>query len=1141
MIIGGLWADVTGAPCNVPPFAGQKLPPNIFIIMDNSGSMSLNAYDEKYYDQNKRYYGYFDPEGTYQYQGGKWVKVSGAPNYSDKWPGNLLNFAVMSRLSVLKKVLVGGKAESRQGNVHTLVCESHASWTKYARIGNKTYTIKVSAGTPSTITISNTPVSSYKNRVDVDANFTRGVLQKLGDKDNDNRWDDDAPRFWLIQFNLDEGGKVVNYYRQNDPVSSLVSAIENTKASTWTPLAEALYETVRYFQQVSPYYYPNDFNRGGQWDPLDIWCRKSFVLLLTDGESTQDLNVPIGDYDGDGCDPRNPRCGPYETNGSHYLDDVALWMHTTDLRSDFSYTQNLTLYGVFVFGHGHGLLQEACKDGGFIDLNGNNRPDLQREWDANGDGLADTYYQAENGEDIERSIMAAILDIMRRATSATAASVISQTQRGEGTLYQAFFQPIYISPSGNTLNWIGELAAYFVDKNGNLREDTDQNERLNDTDFVIKFRIDPATNEVKAQRWVAVNDMPFQLYDEKDIWDLNHLWRAGKVLLNKEPSQRNIKAILPSWQLVDFTTANRPKLAPHLNLSGSVSYIDSFINYIRGADYVGNPNWRSRTYQGNNVWKLGDIVYSTPTFVGKPMERYDLIYDDITYREYYNRYKDRRNIVLVGANDGMLHAFNAGVFDTLQRRVDGRGKTLGDELWAIIPYNLLPHLRWLKEPDYGQCHVYYVDLKPKVTDVKIFNNDAVHPNGWGTIAIVGMRLGGSPTTSVGSELTYRSSYFAIDITNPENPVVLWEFTDEYLGYTISYPSVLKVVQDSIEKWFVVFGSGTNTYPSGYTSTQMARFYVLDLKTGQLLKRFDIPKPTPQTQGAFCGNPISVDVKLDYSVDVIYLPTTYVESQGNSLVEKGALYRIVTNNKTDPNQWNLSMVFRLDVPLTSGAAASMDEYGNLWVFFGSGKYLSEADKGDTRTNYFIGLRDAYWNGGWTSQTDPSYGFTDLLNATNVKVKIDTSGNATVENIPGMSNLSFEAFVDSVNRKYKGWYVELPNGEKSLNFPLVLGGAVFFTTYKTVSDPCAIGGQGWLYVLYYKTGTAHSIASLGTNLQGYAITKVQVEGMPASPAVQIGSREEATAFVQTSTGVVYKLDTELPFSPKSGARIWRPANF
>ena len=1155
--LGEIKAGLQGAPCNIPPFAGLKLPPNIFIIMDNSGSMGEPAYSEVYYNSSKRYYGYFNPDSVYIYQGGKWKSVNSPANYSTTWPGNLLNFAVMSRMSVLKKVLVGGKARSRQGNVHTLECESRDfSRPKYAIIGNKTYTFYVQGGSPSRLTIkrgNSTLISNAQNLVDVDSSFTRGVLQKLGDKDGDQKWDDDAPRFWLFVFNDSEGARLENAYSENDPVENLLSKIQNISPKTWTPLAEALYETVRFFQRRPPYYGPNqgqqNFFTNPNWDPLDVWCRKSFVLLLTDGESTQDMNIPseVGDYDGDGCEPANPnpRCNlsweSQNANGSHYLDDVALWMHVNDLRSDFPNQQNLTLYGIFVFGSGHGLLAEACKDGGFTDLNGNKRPDLQQEWDANGDGVPDTYFQAERGEDIERAVESAILDIMRRATSATSASVISQTQRGEGTLYQAFFQPVYVAPNGNILHWIGELAAYFVDKNGNLREDTDQNGQLNDTDFVIKFRIDPTTNEVRAQRWVAVNDMPLQLWDEKDIWDLRHLWRAGKVLLNKNASERNIKAILPSWQLVDFNTTNRDRLSPHLNVLGSVNYIDSLINYIRGVDYPGNIYWRGRTYETGKVWKLGDIVYSTPTFVGKPMERYDLIYNDVSYREYYNRYKDRRNIILAGANDGMLHAFNAGVFDTLNRRVDGSGRPLGEELWAIIPYNLLPHLKWLKEPEYGTCHVYYVDLKPKVTDAKIFDDDAIHPNGWGTIAIVGMRLGGTPITSIGSGLTYRSSYFAIDITDPVNPAVLWEFTDDGLGYTISYPSVLKVVEDSVEKWFVVFGSGPNSTPLGNTSTQPARFYVVDLKTGQLLRTFAIPKPTPQTIGAFCGNPISVDVKLDYSVDVIYLPTTFVEERGSRHEDKGALYRIITKNKTNPNEWELSMVFMLDAPLTSGAAASMDEYGNLWVFFGSGKFLSAEDRDDMRTNYFIGLKDSYWNGGWTNAARPSHYLADLLNATNIKVKIDTSGNATVENIPGMPNLSFEPFVDSVNRKYKGWYVELRDGEKSLTFPLVLGGAVFFTTYKGVNDPCGFGGVGWLYVLFYKTGTAYSNAPLGTNLQGYAVTKVQLEGMPASPAVQIGSREEATAFVQTSTGEVVQIRTELPFSPKSGARIWRPANF
>src|SRR5947209_17171463 len=62
------------------------------------------------------------------------------------------------------------------------------------------------------------------------------------------------------------------------------------------------------------------------------------------------------------------------------------------------------------------------------------------------------------------------------------------------------------------------------------------------------------------------------------------------------------------------------------------------------------------------VWKLGDIVDSTPTVVGSPKERFDVIYGDTTYTTFITQYKSRRQVAYVGANDGMLHAFNAGFF-----------------------------------------------------------------------------------------------------------------------------------------------------------------------------------------------------------------------------------------------------------------------------------------------------------------------------------------------------------------------------------------------------------------------------------------------------------------------------------------------
>ncbi|MGB9916930.1 MAG: pilus assembly protein [Candidatus Hydrothermia bacterium] len=1175
IIVGALMAQTTEMPCNVPPFLAEKIPPNILVIMDNSGSMGEMAYNEPY-NPNKKYYGYFNPDAVYRYDNNEWVPVDQSANFNTTWPGNLLNWAIMSRFSVLKKVLVGGKATARspRGFAHTLICESRNSWDKYYTYGGSKYRFTVSggsAGSASSIVIRRwtgrnwVQLLSATNKVAIDSTFSRGVIQKLGDKDIDGRWDDDTPRFWLIMFNSrgnnsemgsgsttpvnvsgeHDGGRVESYYQDNNSMSDFVNAIQNAKAETWTPLAECLLETCWYFRQVpTPLFFPNDYGTDRQWDPMEpksVWCRKSFVLFLTDGQATRDrdpvLHQHIGDYDGDGMEPSFYQGVDDPQFSSHYLDDVAFWMHTNDLRPDIPGTQNLTLYGVFVFGYGHDLLKEACKDGGFIDYNGNNRPDLTREWDHNEDGVPDTYFEAQEGEQIEKAIMDAILSILARVSSATAASVVTQTQRGEGTIYQAFFQPTYTTPLGE-IKWLGQLVGYFVDKNGNIREDSNNDLRLTSDDRILKFKTEGI--ETRVERWAATSDdNPLYKVDEVDLWDVNFLWDAGKRLLERSADERIIKAIIKqnnTFALIDFKTNNRSLLSSYME--GSDAFKDSLINYIRGVDY-NNPSWRSRTFEPNKVWKLGDIVYSTPTFVGRPTERYDLIYDDVSYREFYNRKKNRRNIVLVGANDGMLHAFNAGIFDTLERRVDGMGRSLGEELWAVIPMNLLPHLKWLKDQQY--CHVYYVDLKPKVTDVKIFSDDEDHPEGWGTVAIVGMRFGGTPISI--SSGTYRSAFFALDISNPDNPRVLWEFTDPNLGYTISYPSVLKVVDQNGEKWFVVFGSGTTTTPTGHTSNQNAYFYILDLKTGALLRKIQIPYPSNQTQGAFCGNPISVDVKLDYSCDIIYLPVTYIERSGNTNIEKGALYRIVTGNSTNPQAWSLSMAIRLDRPVTSGTAASMDEYGNLWVFFGSGKYFTDQDEIDSRTNYLLGFKDQYWNGGWTSATSPSYALSDLLNATNINVRVDTStGSATVENVQGLpNNLSFEAFVDSVNRRYKGWYVELQSGEKSLNFPLVLGGAVFFTTYKVIDDPCAFGGQGWLYVLYYKTGTASKNAPLGLLQNNYAATKVEVQGMPASPAVHIGSRDEARAVVQTSTGEIISMPVELPWSPKSGARVWRPANF
>jgi len=199
-----------------------------------------------------------------------------------------------------------------------------------------------------------------------------------------------------------------------------------------------------------------------------------------------------------------------------------------------------------------------------------------------------------------------------------------------------------------------------------------------------------------------------------------------------------------------------------------------------GATTVVGSSMRSRQfdYDGDNTvetWRLGDIVYSTPTLVGRPAEAYHLLYRDKSYASFAARYQMRRNVVYAGANDGMVHAFNGGFFDAADKKFynsieepygdadddgtftageyydwdgsSGRSSTtayeLGAEMWAYVPYNLLPHLYWLTDPTYDAgSHIYYVDQKPRIFDARIFPTDTDHPNGWGTVMVIGMRFGG---------------------------------------------------------------------------------------------------------------------------------------------------------------------------------------------------------------------------------------------------------------------------------------------------------------------------------------------------------------------------------------------------------------
>jgi len=195
-------------PCAVPPFLANVVTPNIFILMDNSGSMGEPAYDpDATYDPNRVYYGYFDPFSSYYYSSdNKWHKSPNAPDYNTYWPGNLLNFLTMSRADVLRKVLVGGKAQSRtiQGNFHTLISQGRSDYWRYFNIGGVSYSAHIegqgnnSAQLLSLYRMGNKIIYRARVQVEVDTGTDRGILQRLADRDRDGNWDEGAPRFGFL-------------------------------------------------------------------------------------------------------------------------------------------------------------------------------------------------------------------------------------------------------------------------------------------------------------------------------------------------------------------------------------------------------------------------------------------------------------------------------------------------------------------------------------------------------------------------------------------------------------------------------------------------------------------------------------------------------------------------------------------------------------------------------------------------------------------------------------------------------------------------------------------------------------------------------------------------------------------------------
>ncbi len=1174
---GSLWA-ANDPPCKYPPFLGKSavIPPHIIFVMDYSGSMSWmpypndlrdsRTYNHTYHDtiyfggKKLTYAGQFKPYVYYKYNTDDDYfeevrhRNPGEPPVKESErliDGNFLNFSQnMSRITILKLVLMGDNNYTYStptppdGKIIVKLIKQDRSSCYYFDSRHR-LKITYDGGTKrgdgneanpyigGTVTIEKQVRRGRRWRLEerwvddaraallkdeVDA---RGIFEQFLDKDMDGNTDVDAPSVSIITY---QGSKAAIRVRKSRDINTLENALHLTYAHGATPTKYGVQKAASIVSNASHnpssdiyYEYVNSVAMG-------LYCKKVYEIVMTDGNWNR------------GGDP---------------LEDVHD-DHTDDLRGDLindAGKQTIDFFSIFMFGSGGGLNSQKwiALFGGFQDVyDGNGWPGTYThrprssqstfdgynhraeadtlEWDNDGDALPDHFYEVYNADQMRDAFQSILNKIKATVASASAApNTPAASAKGEGMAFQAVFMPALKDPITNERRyWLGELRALFVDPKGNLREDTDGDKVLDlKKDRVLTFYYDAGVQRIRAATYADLNgngvidstELSTEL--RKEVFDINTLWKASDWLNSHSESSRRIFYLDDNLNLKAFTTAEANNLKDYFALSQAQA--DSLIRFVRGVDFT--DAYRKRDINGV-VWKLGDIIHSTPTYLSTPMERYDILYGDDSYRDYYKAYKGKRGVLFVGANDGMLHAFNAGVFepDNDDIRLGSvvsklPGHSIGEELWAIIPHSLIPHLRWLWRKEYDVCHVYYVDGKPKLTDLKIFGNDAVHINGWGTVLTVGYNFGGDTITADGN--TFRSAYDVIDVTDPLNPVPLVEFTDAGLGFTTGYPAFGKV--DSA--WYMFVGSGPNKL-SGL-SDQRATFYII--KSDGTIYHFGGNNFT-HNYNAYIGSPTSVDLNLDYNVDVIYFGVNYY-SGGRWY---GQLYKFVTHDDPDPYTWTISKVVDVNGPITSPPSISKDEKGRTWVFFGTGKYMGPPDAVDSTVQYIVGVKDEGTYVSWSS----------LLDVTDARLfvpadSIELGGKTWTFN-------EFERYADS----FAGWYVRLPLGERVLEKAALVGGALFVSTYSPVAsaagNPCDAGnvafGGGHLYALYFKTGTAHPAKILGEQ-SGEALKSVSIGGMPSSPEVHVGEHGEVTVSVQTSEGAVQTFNVNLPFSIKSGVKLWK----
>lgn len=544
------------------------------------------------------------------------------------------------------------------------------------------------------------------------------------------------------------------------------------------------------------------------------------------------------------------------------------------------------------------------------------------------------------------------------------------------------------------------------------------------------FAVDPNTGAIATTpTWTAVTALPTAA--NRNIWTYN-------------PSGGNANS-----QYVAFKSSSTLSNAEYTALGGSTtpSASTNMINYLRGDATYEIKN--GGTYRNRDT-PLGDIVNSQPVYVGAPDPNLFSGQSFTGYSDYAAfaaNESTRSGEIYVAANDGMLHAFDAAT---------------GGETFAYLPAAVITSgLSTLSNKDYGTTtavtHQFFNDGEVTVSDIYVSSGSG---KGWHTI-LVG-------TTGRGTAKTV----YALDVTDPTSIQFLWERSagdgktnSNYIGQMSGKPVI---AQTADKQWQVLMGNGYNSA----SNTAALLEFALTNASGSW--------DTSGTLTAITTNS-AVNNGLAAPVTWIGNPTNGISTVAYAGDLFGNVWSFDLANNTSTKLFTATDANGNAQPITAGMLAGMDPATkNVWLFFGTGKYLGAADLNDMSTQSWYGIIVQSGPGQLTSLVSNLLnGRSALVNRSIIAEVPPTAGDPTATP-PVLPTLGLRAFTikpttDDMTGK-SGWYIDLTSpingaeGERMVT-PNQFQGSLLIGTSRIpqAADVCNPTGRGWIMALDPFTGT------------------------------------------------------------------------